>query len=377
MLRPRILQPKVRIILPFRPPDNSEFGRGTLPDDLLADLPWVSDFDPSNPADQAKLRLILRVSSVKGQTFFVCSATDAQRKALATFSSFPTSDEVSAAVAEKHGRGAYNVWAPLPRPQLLRTFHVQGSAKRPSAKSRQQDRITDLKTEIRADLMEAGLQYLRDHPEMFAELSLGLLCKEIGMPVPLMPTFEQELLNEAMRDPAWREQEAARIMKSHKAEAARAAESQNLDELLAYVKKVKRIAELMGYERSAKPNAGAGLDEFMKTLLADGGLTDILKAFKNVRHPRNPAEARQASPGGDPPHTEEQPVAENRAQDTHVAEHLPSNRPPQSPAPQAPRVRENPSGGSGPQRVDIGLPAAELGLLGLRGDSSFVDRPLV
>lgn len=50
MLRPRFLQPKVRIILPGRTPDNSEFGRGLLPDDLIADLPWVSDFDPSNPA---------------------------------------------------------------------------------------------------------------------------------------------------------------------------------------------------------------------------------------------------------------------------------------------------------------------------------------
>ena len=93
MLRLRFLQPKVRIILPVRPPDNSEFGRGLLPDDFLAELPWISDFDLSNPADQAKLRIILRVSNVKGQVFSVCSTTDAQRKALATFSSFPTSDE--------------------------------------------------------------------------------------------------------------------------------------------------------------------------------------------------------------------------------------------------------------------------------------------
>lgn len=375
MLRPRFLQPKVRIILPDRTPDDSEFGRGMLPDDLLAALPWVSDFDSSSPADQAKLRLIIRVSNVKGQTFFVCLATDAQRKALATFSGFPASDEVSAAVAEKHGRDAYNVWSSKPRPQLIRTFHVQGPARRPSANSWQQDRIADLKTEIRADLMEAGLQYLRDHPEMFAELSLGLLCKEIGMPVPLMPTFEQELLNEAMRDPEYREQEAARIMKSHKAEAARAAESQNLDELLAYVKKVKRIAELMGNERNAK--RGAGLDDVMKTLLADGALTDILKAFKNVRTPRNPAEARQASPEGDPPNAEDQPKAQNVAHDTQVAEHPLPDRPPQSPTPQVLPAKEKPGGGTGPQRVNIGVPSDSLGLLGLRGDTSFVDRSLV
>ena len=258
-------------------------------------------------------------------------ATDAERKELATFSSFPTSDEVSAAVAERYGGGPFNVWATLPRPQLLRTFHVQGPARRPSANSRQQDRTANLKTEIKADLMEMAIEHLREHPEVFNELALGLLCKEIGVRVPEMPSFEEEVVNEAMGDPAFREEEGKRIMASRRVEAARAAESQNLDELLAYVKKVKRNAELMGYERNAK--RGAGLDEVMKTLLADGGLTDILAAFKNVRHPRNPAEARQASPDGEPPHAEEQPRAEKGAHNTQVPEDMPPNRPPQSPAP--------------------------------------------
>ena len=192
-----------------------------------------------------------------------------------------------------------------------------------------------------------------------------------------MPTFEQELLNEAMRDPAFREEEGKRIMASRRVESARAAESQNLDELLAYVKKVKRIAELMGNERNPKPGAGAGLDEFMKTLLADGALTDILKAFKNVRTPRDPADARQASPVEEPPHAKEQPKPKNGAHESQVEEHLPPNRPPQSPAPQEQRAREQPRGGTGPQPFDLGVPADSLGLLGLGGDTSFVDRPLV
>ena len=115
----------------------------------------------------------------------------------------------------------------------------------------------------------------------------------------------------------------------------------------------------------------------MKTLLADGGLTDILHAFKDVRPARNHSQAQQASPVVEPPHAEEQPRAENGAQESQVAEHLPPNRPPQSPAPQEPRVRESPGGSTGPRRVDIGLSADSLGLLGLRGDTSFVDRPLV
>ena len=101
MLRPWFLQPKVKIIPPERTPDGSESGRGTLPDDLVADLPWVSEFDLFDPAQMVRVHLILRVSRVKGQTFSVISATDVQqRKALATFTSFPTSDEVSAAVSE-------------------------------------------------------------------------------------------------------------------------------------------------------------------------------------------------------------------------------------------------------------------------------------
>ena len=208
MLRLRFLQPKVRIILPVRPPDNSEFGRGLLPDDFLAELPWISDFDLSNPADQAKLRIILRVSNVKGQVFSVCSTTDAQRKALATFSSFPTSDEVSAAVAEKHGRGVYNVWATLPRAQLLKTYHVPGSAKRPSATSRQRESIAELKMEITALLLKEGYEQLQQHPELFAEFAIGFLAKELDVPAPILPDFDEQIIRETMRDPEYREQEA-------------------------------------------------------------------------------------------------------------------------------------------------------------------------
>ncbi len=110
MLKPWFLRPKPKITLPERAPDDSEFGRGPLPDDLLADLPWVAEFDPFNPAETVKIQLIPRVSRVKQQTFFVSSATDVQqRKALATFSSFPTSHEVTAAVVESHGGGPFNV----------------------------------------------------------------------------------------------------------------------------------------------------------------------------------------------------------------------------------------------------------------------------
>ncbi len=115
----------------------------------------------------------------------------------------------------------------------------------------------------------------------------------------------------------------------------------------------------------------------MKTLLADGGLSDILGAFKGVRRPRSPAQVPQVSPDGEPPHAEEHPMAENRAQDTHVAEHPLPDRPAQSAASQEQRAREQPRGGTGPQPFDLGVPADSLGLLGLRGDRSFVDRSLV
>ena len=377
MFRPWFLAREPRITLPEGAIDDSEAGRGPLPDDLLADLPWVSDFDPSNPADQARLRLILRASNVKGQTFLVRSATDFDGEAVATFSSFPTSDEVSAAVAEKHSGGPHNVWSTKPSPHLLRTYFLQGSAPRRSAKSRQQERIAELTVEIKAALMESAMDHLKDHPEVFNELALRLLCKEIGVPVPEMPSFEEQIVNEAMREPEYRDEEAARIMELRKAEAARAAESKNLDDLHAYVKKAKRTVELMGYERGVKPNTGAGLDDIMKILLEDGGFAGILAAFKNVRYPRNPAQAPQASPGGEPPHAEEQHKTENGAHDSQVAEHVPSNRPPQAPAPQESPVKESPGSGRGPRRFDIGLPAAELGLLGLRGDTTFVDWPLV
>ncbi len=51
MIKPRFLRSKPKITLPDRTPDDSEFGRGLLPDDLAADLPWVSEFDPFDPAD--------------------------------------------------------------------------------------------------------------------------------------------------------------------------------------------------------------------------------------------------------------------------------------------------------------------------------------
>ena len=50
--------------------------------------------------------------------------------------------------------------------------------------------------------MEAGYQYLREHhPEVLNALALSVLCKEIGVPVPEMPSFEEEIIREAMRAP--------------------------------------------------------------------------------------------------------------------------------------------------------------------------------
>lgn len=377
MLKPWFLRSKPKIILPEPAPDDSAFGRGPLPDDLLADVPWVAEFDLFDPAQTVKVRLILRGSTVKGQTFFVCRATDALRKALATFSNFPTSDEVSAAVVEPFGGGPLNLWATLPHPQLLKTYHVPGPAKRRSEKARQQESIAELKMEITALLLKEGYDQLQQHPELFAEFAIGFLAKELDVEAPTLPSFEEQIIRETMRDPAWREEEAERILDARKVEAERIAEFQRLDDLLSYLKKVKRTVEVMGYTQDVKPNAGAGLDELLKTVLADGGLTDILEAVKTARHPRSPAQAPQASPDGEPPHAEEQTEAANGAHDSQVAENLPPNRPPQSPAPQESPIRENPGGGTGPRRFDIGVPAEELGLLGVGGDTTFVDWPLV
>ena len=66
----------------------------------------------------------------------------------------------------------------------LRTFLVHGSARRPSTKSRQQNRIADLTTKIKGDLMEMAIEHLQDHPEVFNELALAMLCGEKDVPVP-------------------------------------------------------------------------------------------------------------------------------------------------------------------------------------------------
>ena len=47
--------------------------------------------------------------------------------------------------------------------------------------------------------MEMAIEYLQDHPEVFNELVLGLLCKEIGVPLPTLPDLEEELVREAAR----------------------------------------------------------------------------------------------------------------------------------------------------------------------------------
>ena len=123
----------------------------------------------------------------------------------------------------------------------------------------------------------------------------------------------------------------------------------------------------------------------IKEIVANGGLNDILEVFKNVRPPRNPGQARQASPDREPHrpngrHQAEKGThgAEQRSgPNEQVGEDQPPIREPRSPASEEPRVKRNPTSGMGPQRVDVGVPAAELGLLGLGGDTTFVDWPLV
>ena len=53
--------------------------------------------------------------------------------------------------------------------------------------------------------------------------------------------------------------------------AERKLEAMKLDYLVAYVKKVDRIGELLGWKRGGKSNAGSGVGEAIK---------DILEVFK-------------------------------------------------------------------------------------------------
>ena len=381
MLRPWFLQPKVNIALDRRTTDNFDVDHGPLPNDLQSDLPWVVDFDVSNPADRVRMTQILRVSRVKNQTFLVRRVTESGGKPLARFNVFPTADDLTAAVAERYGGGQYNVFSTKP-PQLLRTFLVYGPTKR-SAKEHphQPDRMAELKEDLRFDLMELAYQHLQDHPEVFDQLAIGLLCKELGIPVPEMPSFDEQILNEALRDPEYRRREGERILESRMLEAEHTRESMKLDYLLAYLRKVDRITERLGWKRGGKANAGSEVAEAIKEIIANGGLKDILEAFKNVGHPRNPVQGPMGSPGAEPfpeGRHEAGKGAEQRPWPTdQVGENQPPIRERQPPVSKEPTVREKPAGAAGPQRVDVGVPAEELGLLGLGGDTTFVDRSLV
>ena len=261
----------------------------------------------------------------------------------------------------------------------------RSSGEAPPQSDLQSDRMAERKEELKLDLMELGYLHLQEHPEVFNELALGVLCNEIGVQVPEMPSFDEEIVHEAMRDPDYRAEEAKRIMKSRRVEAERIAESLEKDYLFAYLKRVNSMARMMGFERNAKPSAGAGLGALAKILLADGGFRDLLEVFKNVRPSRTPAQGPQASRGGETPRPEGRHRAGKEADgggqwsgpNEQVAQVRAPSLEPQSPAPQEPRANENPSSGTGPRRFDIGVPADSLGLLGLRGDTSFVDWPLV
>ena len=119
----------------------------------------------------------------------------------------------------------------------------------------------------------------------------------------------------------------------------------------------------------------------IKEIVANGGLNDILEVFKNVRPPRNPGQARQASPDSEPfPEGRHQAGkgAEHRSgPNNQVGEDQPPITEPQSPSREEPPAKEKPTSGMGPRRVDVGVPAEELGLLGLGSDTTFVDWPLV
>jgi len=384
MLMPRFIKPKVKIALDRRTTASLDVDRGPLPTDLLSDLPWVADLDPSNPAERVRLKQILRASRVKGQTFLVRRLTESGGKPLASFNNFPTSDEISAAVVGRHGGGQFNVFSTKP-PQLLRTFLVDGPTKRSAKEHPQQpDRMTELVEDIRFDSVELAYQHLQDHPEVFHQFALGVLCSELDIPVPEMPNFDEQILNEALRDPEYRRREGERILESRMLKAEQKLDSMKLDYLLAYLKKVDRMTELLGWKRGGKANAGSEVAEAIKEIVANGGLKDILEVFKNVRKRRNPAQGRQASTDGEPrPDGRNQagkgpPVAEHwSGPNEQVEEDQPPIAEPQPPSSEEPRVKKNPASGMGPQRVDVGVPAEELGLLGLGGDTTFVDWPLV
>ena len=254
MLKPRFLQPKVKIALDRRTTAKLHVDRAPLPNNLPSDLPWMADLDPSIPAERAWMERILRASRVKGQTFVVRRITESQGKPLTTFAHFPTIDETSAAIVERHGGGQYNVWRTKPSPQLLRTYFIYGPIKRsPAQHPQQQDRMAELVEDLKADLMELAYQHLQEHPEVFNQLALGVLCKELDIPVPEMPSFEEQILNEALRDPAYRQREGERILELRTLRAERKLEAMKLDHLLAYLKKVNRITELLDGNRMEGP----------------------------------------------------------------------------------------------------------------------------
>ena len=81
------------------------------------------------------------------------------------------------------GSGSYSIRCRTKPKLLLRSYRFDGVSKEPG-KSEDHQSWIDLKEKAKVHFIEAGLEQMRDDPEMYRELATSILYQQFGVKRP-------------------------------------------------------------------------------------------------------------------------------------------------------------------------------------------------
>ena len=245
-------------------------------DDPLFHFECVGDFNLEDPTDRRKAQQIARLCEVANQSFFIFKTIvdegEVVEKQILELDHFPGSEETYHSVQEQWGGGTYSIRCRTKPKLLLRSYTFDGPSRQPG-KSEEHQSWIDLREKAQAHFLEAGLEQMRDDPEMYRELATSVMYQQFGVkrPKERLLRFDEKLIeDEIENNPRFREEIASRVAEK------RFKTGRNEEGLESRLNDVKKFVEVSGLLTGGKRRSSLDLSAVLDEIVGSGALKEIV-----------------------------------------------------------------------------------------------------
>ena len=172
------------------------------------------------------------------------------------------------------GGGTYSIRCRTKPKLLLKSYSFDGPGRQPG-KSEEHQSWMDLKEKAQAHFLEAGLEQMRDDPEMYRELATSVMYQQFGVkrPKERLLSFDEKLIeDEIENNPRFREQIATRVAEK------RFKTGREEEGLESRLNDVKKFVEVSGLLTGGKRRSSLDLSAVFEEIVGSGALKEIIGA---------------------------------------------------------------------------------------------------